>query len=42
MGPLILAGVALVAAGVWKATSPARQKATDAAGQAAPLALAAA
>lgn len=42
MGPLILAGVALVAAGAWKATSPARAKATEAAGDVAPLALAAA
>jgi hypothetical protein len=41
VGPVVLAGVALIAAGVWKATSPAREKATEAAGDVAPLALAA-
>lgn len=37
VGPLVLAGVALIVAGVWKATSPARARASQAAEQAAPL-----
>jgi hypothetical protein len=41
VGPVVLAGVGLIALGVWKATSPVRDKAGQAAQTAAPLALAA-